>query len=190
MILTTFHPSQNEELLMDKVSSFGNKIHVLSYKEISHPNTSVFSPGRMPPPDDALVASREYLLSLKSEEINQDITLIDWESVFTISSYEKDINKLKKVNSGIEIVEENIAVQDFRLAPYMENLLKICSDLRLNGADRLFKTNPNLLVPRMIKGNGFKIVQAIDIFLRERAKISSLKFTGVLPIFNSEFKIQ
>jgi hypothetical protein len=185
-ILTTLHPGQNEKLLQDNIKTLGESTVVLSYKPLDFTKSINIAPGNLPPPDDAIRMVRDFLSSLSGE--SEIFTFLDWESTFMFSSLALDSEKLKKVNNGIEIIEENIKVQDFRLAPYMENLTKICGDIKLSGADRLFSKNPKLLIPRMIRGSLTNLLKSFNNFLEIRSKIPSNKFTGVLPIFNSEYE--
>jgi hypothetical protein len=90
---------------------------------------------------------------------------------------------------GFEIVQENIAVQDFRFAPFMENLLKVCNDLQLKGSERLFFENPKLILPKVIRGSKDVLIEVLNRFSIARSQFPQKTFNGCIPIFNSEFSI-
>ena len=104
--------------------------------------------------------------------------------------YQDEISKLKMTEQGFEVIQENVAVQDFRLHPYMGNLLKICHDLKLSGEDRLFSENPLLILPKILRGNRNKLVEALGQFYVIRESFKNQNFCGCIPIFNSQFSIK
>lgn len=185
MVLLSLYPNQDENLLKEFVKNLKEPYIIFSYKPLSWTKTEHFSPGEMPPPDDSLNIFYQFLSSYFGKEWNDEFTIIDW----TCVDLERDIKKLKKTQVGFEIIEENIKVQDFRLAPFMENLLKICYEIKLVGTERLFKTNPKVLFPKLLKGNKHQLITALGTFLNTRALVRSKNFTGTIPIFNSEFFI-
>ena len=119
MTLVSFYPDQNEDLFKEFCSSIGENFVIFSYKPLVWANALLITPGRQPPADDTVNIVFQYLSQI---EINEPIrVIVDW----TICNLKQDENKLKKTTSGVYIIEEPIKVQDFRLAPFMENLLKI-----------------------------------------------------------------
>ena len=100
------------------------------------------------------------------------------------------MSKLKMTKEGFEIVQENVSVQDFRLHPYMGNLLKICHDLNLHGKDRLFSENPLLILPKILRGSKDKLIEALTQFSFIRGSFNNQNFCGCIPIFNSQFSVK
>lgn len=187
MFLTTFYPHQKEENLRAFLKSSNENIAVLSYKALDGIPHGVVNLGDLAPQDDAF---NVYLSVLSSDNLNADqYTLIDWEVISIYSNLESEISKLKMTTSGFEIIQENISVQDFRFAPYMENLLKLCNDLQLKGAERLFSKNPKLILPKVIRGSKKSLIEALNRFSMVRSHFDQKAFCGCLPIFNSEFSI-
>ena len=187
MFLTTFYPHQKEENLRAFLKSSNENISVLSYKALDGISYGVVNLGNLAPQDDAL---NVYLSVLSSGNLNADqFTLIDWEIISIQSDLRSEISKLKMTTSGFEIVQENIFVQDFRFAPYMENLLKLCEDLQLKGAERLFSENPKLILPKVIRGSKKSLIEALNRFSMVRSRFTQKAFSGCIPIFNSEFSI-
>jgi RecG-like helicase len=188
MILTTYYPNQKEEDLESFIEKSGQDINVLSMTRLKKAKHALIKMGKLSYKDDMFYSFLSALSSpsLKSEEY----VLIDWEVINTFSSLEKELSKLKMTTSGFEIVEEKVKVQDFRLAPYMENLLKISEELKLSGTDRLFSTNPNLILPKILKGSKSKLIKGLETFTSIRSKFNNSAFTACIPIFNTEFAIK
>jgi hypothetical protein len=188
MFLTTFHPHQNEDNLRSFIEKSKTEIVVLSHKPLQDISYGLVAFGNIPAQDDAL---NIFLSVLSSDKIeSESFTLIDWEIIHLYSSLENEISKLKMTEQGFEVIQENIAVQDFRLHPYMGNLLKICHDLKLSGEDRLFSENPLLILPKILRGNKNKLVEALGQFYVIRESFKSQNFCGCIPIFNSQFSIK
>jgi hypothetical protein len=103
---------------------------------------------------------------------------------------EAEISKLKMTEQGFEIIQENVTIQDFRLHPYLANLLKICHDLKLSGVDRLFSKNPLLILPKILRGEKAKLIEALGQFSVIRESFKNQNFCGCIPIFNSQFSIK
>lgn len=187
MFLTTFYPHQKEEDLMAFLKSSNENIAVLSYKPLDGVSHGIINLGDLAPQDDAL---NVYLSVLSSDNLKADqFTLIDWEVIGAYSDLQSEISKLKMTTDGFEIVQENIAVQDFRFAPFMENLLKLCNDLQLKGAERLFSENPKLILPKIIRGSKEVLIEALSRFSMTRSCFDQKTFNGCIPIFNSEFSV-
>ena len=187
MFLTTFYPHQKEENLRAFLKNSNESIAVLSYKFLDGIPHGVVNLGDLAPQDDAL---NVYLSVLSSGNLNADqFTLIDWEVVSIHSDLQSEISKLKMTKDGFEIVQENITVQDFRFAPYMENLLKVCNELQLKGIERLFSENPKLILPKVIRGSKEVLIDALNRFSIIRSRFNQKAFSGCIPIFNSEFSI-
>ncbi len=171
MFLTTFYPHQKEENLRAFLKNSNESIAVLSYKALDGIPHGVVNLGDLAPQDDAL---NVYLSVLSSGNLNAD---------------QSEISKLKMTRDGFEIVQENIAVQDFRFAPFMENLLKVCNELQLKGLERLFSENPKLILPKVIRGSKEVLIEALNRFSMVRSRFHQKTFCGCIPIFNSEFSI-
>jgi hypothetical protein len=187
MFLTTFYPHQKEENLRVFLKNSGENIAVLSYKPLNEIPYGVINIGDLAPQDDAL---NVYLSVLSSGNLIADqYTLIDWEVIHIHSDLQSEISKLKMTMDGFEIVQENIAVQDFRFAPFMENLLKVCNELQLKGSERLFSENPKLILPKVIRGSKEVLIEALSRFSMIRSSFHQKAFCGCIPIFNSEFSI-
>ena len=187
MFLTTFYPHQKEENLRAFLKSSNENIAVLSYKPLNGISHGIVNLGDLAPQDDAL---NVYLSVLSSGNLNVDkFTLIDWEVISVYSDLQSEISKLKMTTDGFEIVEENITVQDFRFAPFMENLLKLCNDLELKGSERLFSDNPRLILPKVIRGSKEALIKALNRFSIARSCFNQKTFCGCIPIFNSEFSV-
>lgn len=179
MTLVSFYPDQNEELFKEFCTSIGESFVIFSYKPLDWANVLLITPGHQPPADDTVNIAFQYL---SQSEIDESIrVIVDW----TICDLSKDKDKLKQTTSGVFVVEEQVKIQDFRLAPFMENLLKICKELNLSGVDRLFSTNPFVIIPKIIKGSQKDLLTVFEEFLSIRKTINSANFTGVIPIFNS-----
>lgn len=188
MIVTALYPNQDEKSLKSFLDSINEPKIVFSQTPISWVQNIVFQGSNWPPSDDFLNVFYSFIIS---NPVPKDIefTIIDWQSL-SFSDFEKEIKKLKKLKDfNVQTVIENIRIQDFRLPPYMENLLKICYDLKLSGTDRLFKENPFLIMPKVIKGKSDELEKVLKSFITVRSSISSPKFIGITPIFNSEFSI-
>jgi hypothetical protein len=185
-IITTYCNNQNLEDLKAHIPKLGVDYVVISHQPILGEKNTVVNYTPLAAPDEAIRMAAEYLNSLSKDDLNQEFIFLDWESVFTFSSFERDLQLLVCINDDYDlyIVEEPIRAQDFRLAPYMENLLKIANDLNLPNKDSLFEKNPYVLIPRLIKGNGVALLKSFQDFLNVRGIIQSNKFTGVLPIYN------
>ena len=187
MFLTTFYPHQKEENLRAFLQSSNENIAVLSYKPLEGIPHGVVNVGDLAPQDDAF---NVYLSVLSSGNLNADqFTLIDWDVISVHSDLHSEISKLKMTKDGFEIVQENISVQDFRFAPFMENLLKVCNDLQLKGVERLFFENPKLILPKIIRGSKEVLIEALNRFSMARSCFHQKTFCGCIPIFNSEFSI-
>ena len=185
MFLTTFYPHQKEENLRSFLVNSKENIAVLSYRPLDGIPHGVVNLGDLAPQDDAF---NVYLSVLSSGNLNADqFTLIDWEVISFHSDLQSEIPKLKMTKDGFEIVQENIAVQDFRFAPYMENLLKVCNELQLKGIERLFSENPKLILPKIIRGSKEVLIDALNRFSITRSRFNQKAFCGCIPIFNSEF---
>jgi hypothetical protein len=188
MFLTTFHPHQNEENLRRFIEKSKTEIVVLSHKPLQDISYGLVSFGNIPPQDEAL---NIFLSVLSSDQIkSENFTLIDWEIINSYSSLEAEISKLKMTEQGFEIIQENVTVQDFRLHPYLGNLLKICHDLKLSGVDRLFSENPLLILPKILRGEKVKLIEALGQFSVIRESFKNQNFCGCIPIFNSQFSIK
>jgi hypothetical protein len=188
MILTTFYPHQKEENLREFIQKNNSEIVVLSYKPLRDISHGLVNFGNIPPQDDSL---NVFLSVLSSGKVQSEIfTLIDWEIINMYSSLEVETSKLKMTKEEFEIVQENIPVQDFRLHPYMGNLLKICHDLKLPGEDRLFSENPLLILPKILRGSKNKLIEALNQFSAIRESFKSQTFCGCIPIFNSQFSVK
>jgi hypothetical protein len=188
MILTTFYPHQKEENLREFIQKNNSEIVVLSYKPLMDISHGLVNFGNIPPQDDSL---NVFLSVLSSGKVQSEIfTLIDWEIINMYSSLEVETSKLKMTKEEFEIVQENIPVQDFRLHPYMGNLLKICHDLKLPGEDRLFSENPLLILPKILRGSKNKLIEALNQFSAIRESFKSQTFCGCIPIFNSQFSVK
>ena len=165
MFLTTFYPHQKEESLRAFLKNSNENIAVLSYRPLDGVPHGVVNLGDLAPQDDAL---NIYLSVLSSGNLNADqFTLIDWEVISIHSDLQSEISKLRMTKDGFEIVQENISVQDFRFAPFMENLLKVCNDLQLKGIERLFSENPKLILPKVIRGSKEVLIEALNRFYME-----------------------
>jgi hypothetical protein len=187
MFLTNFYPHQKEENLRAFLKSCNENIAVLSYKSLNGIPHGVVNLGDLAPQDDAF---NVYLSVLSSGKlIAEQFTLIDWEVIEACSDLQSEISKLKMTRDGFEIVQENITVQDFRFAPFMENLLKVCNDLQLKGLERLFSENPKLILPKVIRGSKDVLIEVLNRFSIARSQFSQKTFNGCIPIFNSEFSI-
>lgn len=187
MFLTTFYPHQKEENLRDFLKNCGENIAVLSYKPLDGIPHGVVNLGDLAPQDDAF---NVYFSVLSSGNLNADqFILIDWEVISIHSDLQSQISKLKMTKEGFEIVQESISVQDFRFAPYMENLLKVCNELQLKGAERLFSENPKLILPKVLRGSKDVLIEALNRFSIVRSRFHQKTFCGCIPIFNSEFSI-
>ena len=188
MILTTFYPHQKEENLREFIQKSNTEIVVLSHKPLKDISHGLVNFGNIPPQDDSL---NVFLSVLSSDKIeSENFTLIDWEIINLYSSLEIEMSKLKMTKEGFEIVQENILVQDFRLHPYMGNILKICNDLKLPGKDRLFSENPFLILPKILRGSKKKLIEALTQFCIIRESFKSQTFCGCIPIFNSQFSVK
>lgn len=187
MNVVTFFPHQSEEELKAFAEKFGGNLLVLSHKPLDWVQHVVFnSDAHFPPPDDSMRILRDFLGYHNTEEI---IRFLDW-GMLEITDFRKEEDKLKQVvGYDVNVVQEDISVEDFRLEPFMENLLKICADIGLAGTDRLFKDNPKLLVPKILEGKSAALLTILGKFLEIRSTIQSKKFIGILPIFNSEFYV-
>lgn len=184
-IITSFFKYQNFENFKAYLATLGNNYVVLSHEPLQVHNNIVMQSMPISPPDEAIRLAYEYLKSLPKEIVEKDnFIILDWESVSSISSLERDLNSLSEVDANLFIVEEKVTVQDLRLAPFMENILKICFDLNLSGTDLLFSKNPKALIPRLIKGTGVSLIESCQKFLEIRLRIKGEKFTGALPIYN------
>ena len=188
MILTTFYPHQKEENLRDFIQKSTTEIVVLSHKPLKDISHGLVNFGNMPPQDDSLNVFLSVLSSGKIE--GETFTLIDWEIINLYSSLEVEMSKLKMTKEGFEIIQENVSVQDFRLHPYMGNILKICHDLKLYGVDRLFSENPLLILPKILRGSKDKLIEALSRFSIIRGSFNSHSFCGCIPIFNSQFSVK
>lgn len=182
MKFVIFYPDQDEKLFSEYVSTLTGDVSILSWTPLNWTASLQFKPGEFPTPDDSLFTFLKFLKDNPQID-NLEIELLDW----TNNPNNSDFEKLKKTNCGVSLVEEGFSIQDFRLAPYMENLLKICGSLKLPGAARLFSSNPKVLFPKIIKGKAKDIKVCLERFCLIRQNIPSKNFTGVLPIFNSEF---
>ena len=188
MILTTFYPHQKEENLREFIKKSNTEIVVLSHKPLKDISHGLVNFGNMPPQDDSL---NVFLSVLSSNQIeSENFILIDWEIINLYSSLEIEMSKLKMTKEGFEIVQENVFVQDFRLHPYMGNLLKICHDLNLPGNDRLFSENPLLILPKILRGSKDKLIEALNQFSVIRGSFNNQNFCGCIPIFNSQFSVK
>jgi hypothetical protein len=188
MILTTFYPHQKEKNLREFIQKSNTEIVVLSHKPLENISHGLVNFGNKPPQDDSL---NVFLSVLSSDKIKgENFTLIDWEIINLYSSLEIEMSKLKMTKEEFEIVQENVSVQDFRLHPYMGNVLKICHDLKLPGEDRLFSENPLLILPKILRGTKNKLIEALTRFSIIRESFKSNTFCGCIPIFNSQFSVK
>lgn len=184
-IITSFFKYQNFENFKAYLSTLGDNYVVLSHESLQVPNNIVLPPFPISPPDEAIRLAFEYLKSIPQQSLqSENFIILDWESVSSISSLTKDLDSLVEVDKDLFLVEEKVTVQDLRLAPFMENILKICFDLNLSGTDLLFSKNPKALIPRLIKGTRQALLESCKKFLEIRFSIKGEKFTGTLPIYN------
>lgn len=184
-IITSFFKYQNFDNFKAYLNNLGENYIVLSHEPLQVPKNIVMPAYPISPPDEAIRLAYEYLKSLPKEILaNENFIILDWESVSSISSLEKDLNSLVEIDKDLFIIEENIKVQDLRLAPFMENIPKICFDLKIPGTDFLFSKNPKALIPRLIKGSGESLIESCKKFLEVRIPIRGEKFNGTLPIYN------
>jgi len=188
MILTTFYPHQKEENLREFIQKSNTEIVVLSYKPLENISHGLVNFGNKPPQDDSLNVFLSVLSSGKIER--ESFSLIDWEIINMYSSLEIEMSKLKMTKEGFEIVQENVSVQDFRLYPYMGNILKICYDLKLPGVNRLFSENPLLILPKILRGSKDKLIEGLSQFSIIRDSFQNDSFCGCIPIFNSQFSVK
>jgi hypothetical protein len=186
LLITTYYPHQDKERLKSFLSEVNVPYIVLSVVPLQDINHFIFAPSKFPPPDDSIRAVGAFLEQNYKNDVVDECDVVDWETICINSNYASEIEKLKVTQFNIKVVEENLSVEDFRLLPFMENLIKICNDLKLPGTDRLFKTNPKVLIPKIFRGKKDFLMAAFQAFVLERRKIESTKFTGVIPIFNTQ----
>lgn len=186
MILTTIHPGQDFNNLVDFCEKENVKPVILSYYDLPKYEYYKFIPGAMPYPDDRFSILSTFLQSVDEEEVS----VIDWENILFTSTIEKENQKQKKTTQGVSFSQEPIKAQDFRLPPYMENLIMVAQSIGLDANDHLYNNNPLVLTPKMIKGSPEKLVECFSQITKIRQNIQNRSLSAVLPIINSNFFVE
>lgn len=184
MLLTTFHPGQDFEAL--KFLCDREKLNpiILSYCNLPNFEHYRFIAGNLPSTDD-----RYEILSsfLQSKSVEDEITVIDWENIAYTSSMEIETSKQVLTDHEVYFSQEPTRVQDFRLPPFMENLIMISQSLGFDKNDHLYQNNPKVLTPKMIKGTRSNLLKAFNVISSARHSISDPSISAILPIINCNF---
>jgi len=157
---------------------------VLSVNPVLGYNNFLFIPSSIPYIDDQYI----QFSSLLNQTDGDEFRIIDWESIFySGSSIEVESQKLTELNSGAQICQEDIRAQDYRVPPYMENLIKISQEI-FNGNNYLFDENPKIFTPKLIIGSKENLLKTFLFLIEKREQITNNGFTGSLIILNTFFK--
>lgn len=187
MFITTFYAGQNREDFLTFLENEKLDIKILSQVDFPFETVKIL-PNTLPAMDDKYNALSNYLKSARVDK-DEDIIFLDWDYILysrqNVSYY---LDNLKLTNGDVYLVEEPVKIQDYRLPPYMESLLMIVDSLQLD-SERLFETNPKVLVTKVIKGSTENVINTCDSIWEKRTSLNASSLTAGLPIVNSLFYV-
>lgn len=187
MILTTFYAEQNTENFRTFWQKEGVEPTVLTQVIFPEYTCHAFAPSNLPYVDDRFQVVSSFL---KGQEIDSLITIVDWEPMFfSGQSVEGESKKFVNTWTDVKFIQEDVRVQDYRLPPFMENLIMISNHLGLDNG-RLFKENPKLISGKIMKGKRSNLIDSLDIITEARYTLNSPNIVAHLPIINSKFFVE
>jgi len=174
MLVTVLYQDQDESQLKYFCEHNSIDPHIIRYGQTI--------PSSWPFIDDQFV---QLLFFLKKLDLDEEITFVDWSNV-AIGAYKDHLAILSDTNFDVRVCQTNILAENYRLPPYMENLIMVSNSIL--GKDRsryLFENNPKVFIPKILSGNRKSLINLLETFLEIRSSLSSSSLGAALIIFNS-----
>lgn len=181
MDLVILYPDQDIALFNSFCENNNLNPFVLTTSFVSNFNCSLFLPGQWPNLDDQY---NHYIPFLKSCQ-QEFVRILDWQHLINESLQDVQERVSKVDFRNIEVCQESIRAEDYRLPPFMENLIMISNGIFGQEKSKvLFEKNPFVFVPKIIQGRSKDLINLFEEIVDMRKKFVNPKLTASLVALN------